>query len=65
MPYLVTGIGIDNAELRYEKEALEDVRYLGSKMRDNGCRSVKVIEFQRSVIGRTNSLPNADDPVGH
>lgn len=42
MAYSVTGLGVDEITLRYEKETLEAAADLASKIADQGCQNVKV-----------------------
>lgn len=42
MPYFVTGLGVEDIPLKYEKNTLEEASYQALKMSDQGCINVKI-----------------------
>ncbi|WP_310534465.1 hypothetical protein [Novosphingobium sp.] len=44
MAYIVTGNGLGGVQLEYFEQALENARYLASKMKDNGVANVAITD---------------------
>lgn len=65
MKYTVTGTGIGDAKLVYEKGTLPEAYYVASKMADSGVADVQIIDGNGSDISleeafqafRQNPLP--------
>lgn len=54
MTYFVTGLGVEDMPLKYEKDTLDEASYLALKMSDQGCTDVKVWDaYGKQVSDKT------------